>query len=178
MSGVMNTYGSIAIADQITEVLSLGAITTPVSVTQAPTYPFANGTSTGGTVASVVDLHWELSGQNAVTLAASASVTYTLSALTDTEGRTVALARVRKLLIWLVSRADGDYLTVGNASTHPWTALCSSGTATLTVFDAFTAVASNKVGLVVSSGSSDQIKITNAGSGSITFGINISGCST
>ena len=113
-----------------------------------------------------------------MTLAPSASVTYTLSALTDSQGRTVAFARVRKLMIWLATRNDGDYLTVGNATTHAWTGLCSSGTALISVYDALVAVAANKVGLVVSSGSNDQIKITNAGAASITFGINASGCST
>lgn len=175
---VINCLNNVTLSDQITEVLNLGSISQPVQATSAPNYQFTNGTSSTGTVANVIDLHWELSGQNAVTLAASASVTYTLSALADTEGRTIALARVRKLLIWLVTRADGDFLSVGNAASHPWTGLCSSGTATLSVYDELLAVAANKVGLVVSSGSSDQLKITNSGSASITFGINISGCST
>lgn len=175
---VLNCLNNVTISDQITEVLSLGSINEPVQATSAPNYEFTNGTSASGTVANVIDLHWELSGVNAVTLASSASVTYTLSNLTDSEGRTIAFARIHKLLIWLVTRNDGDYLTVGDAATHPWTGLCSSGTATLSVFDALVAVAANKVGLVVSSGSSDQIKITNAGAASITFGINASGCST
>ena len=178
MSVVFNCLNNFTVSDQITEVLSLGAINEPVQATSAPAYQFTNGTSSTGTVANVIDLHWELSGANAVTLASSASVTYTLSALTDSEGRTVALARVRKLLIWLVSRTDGDYLSVGNAASHAWTGLCSSGTATLKVYDQLSAVAANAVGLVVSSGSSDQLKIVNSGSASITFGINISGCST
>jgi hypothetical protein len=174
----MNVLNNITVSDQITEVLSLGSINGPVQATSSPQYQFTNGTSTSGTVPYVIDLHWELSGVNSVTLASGASVTYTLSALTDTEGRTIAFARVHKLLIWLVTRTDGDYLIVGNAATHPWTGLCSSGTATLSVYDALAAVAANAVGLVVTSGSSDQVKIHNSGSASITFGINAAGCST
>ncbi len=172
---VINCLNKITISDTITEVLSLGAISQPVQATAAVTFEFATGTSTAGTVANVIDERWELSGTNAVTLAASASVTYTLSALTDTEGRTISLARYRKLLIWLTSVTDGDYLSVGVAGTHP---LPLGATVAIPVTGALVDIAPNKTGKVVAAGSADQLKIVNSGSASITFGINISGCST
>lgn len=176
---VLNCLDTITISDQVTETLSVvGGSNFPVTETQAPAYQYTNGTSTAGTVAGVNDLHIEFSGVNAVTLAASASVTYTLSAMTDVAGRSIAFARVTKFLLWLVTRTDGDVLTVGNAGTHPWTAINSSGTATITVADALCVVSAQKAGLVVTSGSNDQVKITNTGSHSITFALQIAGCST
>ena len=178
MSAVLNCLNNVTISDQITEVLSLGAIHEPVQGVSSPNYQYTNGTSSSGTVANQIDLHWELSGATAVTLAASASVTYTLSSLTDSATRPITLARVMKFFVWLISRTDGDYLSVGNAASHPWTGINSSGTATIPVHDALCIVSADKAGLVVSSGSADQVMITNAGSNPITFGINISGCST
>jgi len=175
----LNCTNTVNVSDIITETLSvIGGVNATTQQQVGPIYQFVNGSSTGGTVASTVDEHWELSGVNAVTLASSATVTYTLSALTDVAGRTIALARARKVLIWITSRSDGDYLSVGAATVHPWTAWISSGTVTVPVFDSLTMVAANKVGLVVNAGVSDQLKITNSGSNPITFGINISGCSS
>ena len=49
---------------------------------------------TNGSSAGQVSTHWELTG---VALAAGASVTYTLSALTDSLGRAIAFTKVRAL---------------------------------------------------------------------------------
>jgi hypothetical protein len=175
MSVAQNALNIVTISDQLTEVLSIGALTGPAQVTEAPSWQFTNGTSASGTVANVIDDHWELLS---VTLASSASVTYTLSGLTDTAGRTVALARVHKLLIYITSKTGNDFLSVGNAASNPWTGHCSSGTALIKVFDALLLVGANATGYVVGSGSSDQLKILNSGSASITFNILVSGCST
>lgn len=171
----INCLNNIAVSDQITEVLDLGSINTPVTATSTPSYQFTNGTSTSGTVANVVDERWELSGANAVTLASGASVTYIFSSLTDTEGRTIALARYRKLLIWLVSATDGDYLSVGQAGSNP---LPYGSTEAVTCYGILLDVAPNKTGKVVAASSADQLKIHNSGSNPITFGINVSGNST
>ena len=52
---VLNCLNNFTISDQITEVLSLGAINTPVQATSAPNYQFTNGTSSSGTVPNVID---------------------------------------------------------------------------------------------------------------------------
>jgi hypothetical protein len=175
MSVSINCLNTVTVSDQITENIDVGPISLPAQGTSKATYPMSNGTSTSGTVASVVDVHWELSGDTAVTLAGGSSVTYTLSALTDSLTRSLALARLRKAFVWLIDRVDGDYLNFGQAATHPVTI---GSTQAIPVFDCLLIVATNAAGIPVGSGSSDQLKIANPGSNPITFGINLSGDST
>ena len=137
-------------------------------------YSFSNGTSTGGTVSGVVDLTWS---KASVTLASSASVTYTLSGVTDDLGRTIAFARIR-VWIQVTSRTGNDYLTVGAAGTHPFTAPFSGTTPAILVRDLFHQIDDSPAALVVTSGSADQLKITNSGSASVTFTIWAQGNST
>src|ERR1017187_2655786 len=68
-----------------------------------PSYTF-----TAGTGSKQGDQHWEAT---AVTLLASASVTYALSALTVSQGRTVAFGHVKGMLVTTSTRSAGDYLT-------------------------------------------------------------------
>jgi hypothetical protein len=166
----VNVTQTITVRDDTSESLSLGlAATALVDALSAPSYTFTNGTG-----ASQIDLHWEKAGNSAVTLAAGASVTYTLSALADDIGRTVAFARVRRLSLRITAKTGGDYLTVGGAATNPWTAPWSG---TVTVRDYLLDVAAGATAHVVSAGSSDQLKITNSGSNPLTFEVALSGAS-
>jgi hypothetical protein len=164
---------NLVVADSITETLTFGATSTQVSATigvAAPTslYSWISGTGSGA-----VDLRWE----HSYTLAASASTTLTLSALTDDLGRAVAFARVRKLLILITAMTGNDFLTVGSATTNPWTAPVGGGTQTIVVRDLLLLVGAGSTAYVVTAGSNDQLKIVNSGSASITFTVAISGAS-
>jgi hypothetical protein len=108
-------------------------------------------------------------GATTVTLNASASVTYTLTALTDDIGRSKSFANgVRGLSIYVTSRTAGDFLTIGAAATNTWTGLISINTATVKVFDFFATAVASTDKYAVSAGN-DQFKITNGGSNPITF---------
>lgn len=149
---------------------SIGPLTYP-----ANTYTFTNGTSTTGTVASVIDDYWV---KSSVTLASAGTVTYTLSALTDDFGRTVAFARVREIGIQVTSKTGNDYLTVGQAGTNPWISPFAGTTPAAKVRDLWHIVDNSPAALVVTSSSADQLLITNSGSASMTFTIWIFGNST
>lgn len=170
----MNITQNFSLIDELTENLNYGLIVTPAQERQTSTYSWQNGTA-----ASQVDLHWELAGSTAVTLTAGTSATYTLSALTDAIGRTVAFVRIRKLVIRITSKTDGDatYLTIGGAASHDWTAIVSATGHTLPCRDALVMIAGDTTGLAVTASSSDQLKVKNDSSHSITFEISISGCS-
>lgn len=166
----MNILQEFEVTDRITENLDYGLITLPAQGQQKPVYSWTSGTGAGQ-----VDLHWEKAATTAVTLAAGASVTYTLSALTDAQARPVAFARVDKLVIWITSKTGNDYLTVGGAALHDWVAIVGATGNTFVVRGLEVKVAGDATGFVVTSGVSDQIKITNSGSASITFWIALSG---
>jgi hypothetical protein len=67
------------------------------------------------------------------TFAASTPQTFDLTAQNDPLGNAVTVARVRLFLVKWLSTTDNVPLLVGNAASNPWTALCSSSTATLAV---------------------------------------------
>lgn len=166
----------LSVTGRISETLTAGGQSSTLQLNEPQnSYSFLTGTSSTGTIASVLDLHWE---KAAVTLASSGTVTYTLSALTDDLGRTVALARVRFVLLQITTKTANDALTIGNAATHPWLAPFGGTTPTITVRDLWLIVDNSPAGLVVTSSSSDQLLITNSGSSSITFNIYIAGNST
>jgi hypothetical protein len=163
----------IVLADTITERFSFGATSTQVSGTVGVAAPTSLYSWVNGTTANAVDLRFE----HSYTLAASASTTLTLSALTDDLGRAVAFARVRKLIVYVTAKTGSDFLTVGNAALHPWTAIVGGTTQTIPVRDLLLLVGAGTTAYVVTSGSSDQLKILNSGSASITFTVAISGAS-
>lgn len=127
-----------------------------------------------GTDALQADLHWE---QKEVVLAGGGSTTYTLSALTDGLGRSVALVGVKYLVIRVLARTLGDYLVVGNAASNPWAAPFGSSGHTAKVYTTLALFADDDDKYAVTSGSSDQLKIANPGSNAITFRIGIVGVS-
>jgi hypothetical protein len=160
----MNISTAIKLQFQVLETVTAG-----LAVAQGLTFEKLSTTSfSAGTGADQADLHWE---KKAVTLAAGASVTYTLSALADDLGRAVALVGVRALLIEITARTAGDYLTVGNAGTNPWAAPFGGGTQTAKVFKRLLLVADKTDKYAVAAGSSDQLKITNSGAASVTFDV-------
>lgn len=182
----MNIQNQITIADVLNESYTVGALSVasgnlgeaPTSAGgTSPAYNFTNGTSSAGTVAGVVDLHWE---SGPVVLAAAGSQTYTLSALTDTLGRTVAFARIRKVYLIVTAKTltSNDFLTVGNATTHPWTAYLQGTTPTHTVRDTWLIVDNSPAALVVTAATNDQLKILNGGANSMTFQLILAGNST
>ncbi len=168
----MNILNEINLTDRVTEYLDYGLTVLPAQGTELPTYSWPNGTGAGQ-----VDLRWEKAGSSQITLAAGGSVTFVLSALTDALGRTVAFARVRKLVIWITSKTGTDYLTVGGASLHDWTAIVGATGNTFVVRSLELKVAEDATAFPVTSGTSDQLKITNSGSASVTFSLSLSGCS-
>ncbi len=116
-------------------------------------------------------------GLSPVTLASGANSTYTLTGLTDDAGRSITMAGgVRFLLLYVTSRTAGDFLTVGNAGTNPWTSPFSGTTPALKVYDLLILGIGSTDKYTVAAGSNEQLKILNSGSNSITYKLGILGC--
>ncbi len=166
----MNIVGNINLSIGIDETLSFDGQNAAPHLGLNPTQAFANGTA-----ANQCDLKWS----HTSTLAAGSNDTYTLSALTDGLGRSVAFARVRAILIVPQSTVDGDDLAVGGAATHEWLAITGSAGQTYLVkskgFDL--KVAMNTTGFPVTASTSDQLKIHNSGANPITYTITLVGAS-
>lgn len=161
--------GNVNATFNVTETFTYGFATSQANTARIdPTNSFGNGTTNAN-----CDLHYE---KSAVTLASGASVTYTLSALTDDLGRAVAFVKVRAMIIQVTSRTAADYLTVGAAASNPWLAFLGGTTPTMKVYDLDVKVASTD-GFTVTASSSDQLKITNSGAASMTFKIGFLGTS-
>ena len=169
MSNAQNVNASVSVNWSVVESLAYGAASANVPNTILPTYAFTNGNGTA--TPNLCDDFFV----HTYTLAAAASVTLTLSALTDDLGRTVAFVNVDSLIIQSVTRTAGDYLTVGNAASNAWTAIMGGTTPIYKVYGLDLKVADNIDGFAVSSGSSDQLKIVNSGSNSLTFKVGIFG---
>lgn len=160
-----------------TESLNFGALSAssfPAQGAISPTIPYQTGPSA---TAQAINLHLE-EALNPITLAPSASQTFTLSSLTDDIGRNFSMAGgVRIFVIQVVTRAAGDHLTVAPGATHGWTSFLGTGSA-MKIYDIFmTAVAQTDV-YAITAGSNDQITITNSGSNNITFKIGFAGCAS
>jgi hypothetical protein len=131
-----------------------------------------NNSFASGSGSAQCQWHYEDLGR---VLTAGSNQTYTLSALVDTLGRTVALTSVRYLLLIVMARTAGDYLVLGNAALHAWGPMFDTSTDTLKIFDVFLLPAFLTDGYAVASGSSDQLKIHNGGSNSITYNLYVAG---
>ncbi len=166
----MDILTSLRVKYLVTETVNAG-----IAAAQSLLFPSDVETVLGSGIASdQADLHW---GKKEVVLASGASITYTLSALTDDLGRSVALVKTRLLLIRVLARTAGDYLTIGNAASNPWAAPFGGSTQTVKVHHTLLWLADKSDGFAVASGSSDQLKILNSGSNAITFSIAIVGTS-
>lgn len=153
-----------------TETVALGAASQNVTDNIVQTLPFANGTGSGQ-----IDQHWE---KTSVTLAAGATVTYTLSALADLLGRTIPLVHVAALAIVVTSRTAADFLTVGDPTAslaHPFSSHLGGATQSIKVFDLLVLGVGQTDGYAVGSGATDQLLIKNSGTNPITFSIGLIG---
>lgn len=145
----------------------------PLSVIFSPAWSFVNGAAA---VANGIN-QWFQPSLGTVTLAGSASATYTLTALTDALGRSLTMAGgVRAWGILVTSRTAGDYLTVGAAGTNPWVSFMGGTTPTLKVWDFHFMGVKGTDKYVVTASSNEQLKITNSGSNPITFYLIVLGC--
>ncbi len=77
------------------------------------------------------------------------------------------------LLILILSRTAGDKLTAGPGVTHGWTAWIPSGVTPIWRWNGFCVDKTDS--LAVSAGSNDQLTISNAGSGPITYVFAVAG---
>ncbi|MFL6141671.1 MAG: hypothetical protein ACJ72N_07350 [Labedaea sp.] len=173
----MNVSQNIIINDTVTEQLAYGGASIGAVSSQSPSFTFSNGTSSGGTVGNVIDLKNEFAAISgtAVTLAAGASITYTLSAMTDGLGRAVAFARLRRHVIRIIAKTSGDFLTVGGAGARQCIDIVNG---TFKVTDEDRKTFADGPGAIVTAGTSDQVKILNSSTHPITFEYALTGCST
>ena len=105
----------------------------------------------------------------AINLAGSATVTDTLSALTDALGKSIALADVQA--IYLEADASNvNNIVVGNAASHPWQGPFDAATDTVAIKPGGVLLLADPTGWAVTSGSSDQLKLTNSSSGAAVTG--------
>jgi hypothetical protein len=115
------------------------------------------------------------------TLAAGASDDLDLNALPQTlfgSALTINLAKVKFLLVVNTSTVAGDDLTVGGAAVQEWTAwVGTAGDKVRVPADSALLVSNRRTGWSVANGSSDTLRLTNAGSGSVTYKIALAGTS-
>lgn len=169
----LNIATQVTINLTIVEQLTLGFVTSPVQDQILPVFAL-----TAGVGSSQNDLHYEDVGR---VLAAGSTETYILSALSDSQGRTIAFVKVRVFMIEITARTAADYLTVGDpggVGTHVWTAIVGGATQSFKVFDFEMKIAQLTDGFAVTSGSNDQIRITNSGANPITYNFALTGTSS
>jgi len=169
---VLTVTGKLDLNYTLNEPLVLSTQTFNATPSCLQSYSFVNGLVA---IANGLDLHFEDMGPLGVgrTLVASANLTYTLSGLLDTLPRTIAFTKIRIVILKIISRTAGDYLTFGPGASNGWTALVASGT--MRCYGLFVHVVDSTDSLAVASGSNDTFKITNAGTGPITYGLYLGG---
>lgn len=163
----MNVTADIKLTATAVETLTVGLGSAPVPSAIAQALSFTNGTG-----ANNVNKVFSKSA----TAAASTPDTYTLSALTDDLGRTVAFSKVRVLIVINLETTDGHDLTVGNAATNPWVGPFGAGTNTVSIGAGgfLVLVAPLATAYAVTSGASDQLML-NPGANSVAYKILILG---
>jgi hypothetical protein len=115
------------------------------------------------------------------TLAAAASDDLDLTSLANTifgSTVTISFAKFKAVLIVNTSTTTGDDLTVGGAASQEWTAwVAAAGDKVRVPANSCLLISNKKTGWTVTDGSSDTLRITNTGAGSITYKIAILGTS-
>lgn len=160
---------------EIDEVLPAPFNSGQVASYLTPSFAYVNGTS----ATALAINQWFVPASSPITLAASASVTYTLTALTDAISRPVSFAGGVKIWgILVTSRTAGDYLTVGQAASNPWTSWLVGTTPGVKVYDFFALAVDKTDKYAVTASSNEQIKVVNSGSNPITFNFLMAGCLT
>lgn len=168
----MNISGSVGATYSISEPLAYGFAKPTAVGSDTATCSFGSGTTAGN-----IDLHWEKGVSTTLSLTASGTVTYTLSALSSTNaddlGRSVAFAKVAVFWVRITNPSSTVALTLAPGATHGFVGLSS---AAITIKNTFV-WADTTGGLAVGSGATDQITITNTGSTTVNFTIGIAGTS-
>jgi len=130
-----------------------------------------------GTAADQADKVWH----DSRTLGVGANDDLDLNALANTIfGSTVTInfAKVKAILIVNTATTAGEDLTVGGAAAQEWTAwVGAAGDKVRIPADSCLLITNRKNGWTVTNGASDTLRITNAGTGSITYKIAILGTS-
>jgi len=112
-----------------------------------------------------------------ITLAASATQTLDLTALTDNLGNAIAFAKVKGLLI-VAAVANTNNVLVGNAASNAWFAWCDAATDVIKVLPGgvMLLVAPTAAGFAVTASTAMNLKLANSSSGTaVTFDIMILG---
>lgn len=163
---VTGITGSVSVGFTGNDPLVLGSQLINANPSLQSALTFVNGLVA---VADALDL-WYLDAGPLGTgrvLAPSATHTYVLSAIVDTALRSIPFVDIKGGITAVLSRTAGDHLTWGPGVTHGWVARVASGTIPIYLWDGF--MIDKTDSLAVSSGSTDQVTITNAGSNPITY---------
>jgi len=130
-----------------------------------------------GMLADQADKIWH----DARTLPAGASEDLVLSALPLSlfgDSVVIALANVRAILLINTATTAGEDLVVGGATSREWRGpLVASGDRLIVPADSCLLVVNKKSGWPVVAGLSDKLRVSNSGSGDITYKIAILGTS-
>jgi hypothetical protein len=163
--------GTAQLVAGFNQTVSSGLITTqtlPASISLTTQY-------TNGTGAGAIDLIYA----KQIALVASTPQTLDLTSLADLSGATVSFARIRELVIQVVTTTPGDNVTVGDAAATAFAAFWgATGTDTvyagsIRYFTDPTSIGSG-VGAVVTS-TSKSLKL-DPGSNNVTINLLIAGC--
>ena len=134
-------------------------------------------TLANGTASDQADKIWH----DQRTLAAGAHEDLVLSALPRAlfdNALTIALAKVKAIMLVNTAIGAGQELVVGGAAADEWIGpFAASGNKLAVPADSCMVLVNKKSGWAVAAGSADQLRIANAGSGSITYDIVILGTS-
>lgn len=163
--------GTTQLVAGFNQTVTSGLITTqtlPASISLTTQY-------TNGTGAGAIDLIYA----RQIALAAGTPQTLDLTSLADLSGATVSFARVRELVIQVVTTTSSYLVTVGAAAANPWDPFWGT-TGTDTVFAGsiryFTDPTSIGSGVgAVTSGTSKNLKL-DPGSHNVTLNLLIAGC--
>lgn len=164
--------GTVQLVTGFNQTVTSGLVTAqtlPASI--GLTTPYGNGTGAG---------QINLIYARQLTLVASTPQTIDLTALADLSGATVNFARIRELVIQVVTSTSGFDVTLGAAASNPWAPFWGT-TGTDTVFAGsiryFTDPTSVGAGVgAVTSGTSKNLKL-DPGSKNLTLNLLIAGCS-
>lgn len=159
----MNVTADIRLTASAVEQLTIGLGTAPITSTASSSLSLASGTG-----ANAINKVWSKSSTPAI----GTPDTWTLSALTDDVGRTVAFGKVRALVVINLDAVDGHALILGNAATNPWAGPFGAGTNTVKVpAGGFLAlVGPLATAFAVTAGTSDQLKV-DPGANSVPYKI-------
>lgn len=159
--------GNLSVSSTASETVTNGLASGTLGPSLSVSLAFTNGTGT--TAIQYVFSYSE-------TLAISTPRTWTLSALTDSLGRSVPFAKVRSIVIANLATVDGYTITVGGAASNPWLAPFADVSDKLKVpaGGCLVLAAPLATAFAVTASSSDQLKL-DPGANAVAYKILISG---